>query len=315
MGVYQRVLPQISGKTCITDGGLETYLIFQKKIDLPEFAAYDLLRSEEGYGILFDYYKTYAVLARKFKLGLILETPTWRANTDWGQKIGDTTDKLHELNVASVKLISHIREEFENEDTPIIISGCLGPRGDGYSPEYMMTAAQAQQYHSTQINSFSSVNVDMVSALTINYIDEAIGITQAAKHHGLPVSISFTVETDGKLPTGESLEEAIHTVDQATNKGPVYYMINCAHPTHFDHLINIGNTWLERLQGIRGNASCMSHEELDKSETLDDGDPEVFGIEINKLREISNKITVLGGCCGTDHRHIEQICRNIMTGE
>jgi S-methylmethionine-dependent homocysteine/selenocysteine methylase len=288
-------------------------MCFNKQINLPEFAAYDLMRDEKRYEILFDYYKTYAEISRQYGLGLVLETPTWRANSDWGRKLGDSAEALHQFNVDSVKLIEHIREEYETEEAPIIISGCIGPRGDGYSPENMMTAAQAKDYHSAQIDSFSTSNVDLVSAITLNYIDETIGITQAAGESRLPVCISFTVETDGLLPTGETLEQAIAAVGSATESGPAYYMINCAHPGHFDHLFTAGGTWLERIKGIRANASCLSHAELDESETLDDGHPETFGKELGDLKTSSPYLSVLGGCCGTDHRHIEQICRQLKS--
>lgn len=312
MGTYQQQLPQLNGKVCITDGGLETDLCFNMNIDLPEFASYDLLRDEAGYATLYEYYKHYAQLAARYKVGLILETPTWRANTDWGQKIGDAPQALQTLNVSAVRLLEHIRKEFETEHSPIVISGCLGPRGDGYTPEACMNVAEAARYHSTQINTFVDADVDMIAALTLNYIDEAIGVTRAAQDAGLPVCISFTVETDGKLPTGETLEDAIAQVDQQTDQGPAYYMINCAHPTHFDHLFATDAPWHQRLKGLRGNASCLSHAELDNAETLDDGNPTVFGKELTELRERDAHLTVLGGCCGTDLRHITEICKRLV---
>ncbi|MBT7953250.1 MAG: homocysteine S-methyltransferase family protein [Gammaproteobacteria bacterium] len=313
MGIYQQQLPQLAGKKCITDAGMETEFVFQKQIDLPEFAAYDLLRSEQGYGILFDYYKIYAELAVQHKLGLILETPTWRANADWGNKIGDSKEALHKFNIAAVKLIEKVREEYETENSPIVVSGNIGPRGDGYSPDKMMTVVEAQNYHLTQIQSFSTANVDLVTALTINYIEEGVGITLAAKQCNLPVCISFTVETDGLLPTGDTLEQAIQNIDKVTENYPVYYMINCSHPTHFNHLFKKDEAWTNRIKGLRANASCLSHAELDESEFLDDGDPDAFGKELKDLQDRSSHITVLGGCCGTDHRHIEQVCLNITS--
>ena len=311
MGIATQHLPQLEDKICITDGGMETDLVFHHQLDLPNFAAYDLLRHQQGYETLSDYYKTYVELAQKYQLGLILETPTWRANADWGDKIGDSPDVLEKFNLQSVKLIEHIREECGNEDAPILISGCLGPRGDGYTPSQRMPVAEAQDYHSVQIATFAKSNADMIAALTLNYVEEAIGITLAAQEYGLPVCISFTVETDGKLPTGESLEQAIQAVDQATDHGPAYYMINCAHPTHFSHLFQTQDRWLTRVKGLRGNASCLSHAELNESETLDEGSPTQFGTELSNLKSLSPHITVLGGCCGTDYRHIEQICKNL----
>ena len=305
----QTNLPQLSGKLCITDGGMETDFIFNKQIDLPEFASYDLLRTQEGYESLFEYYKDYIELAQRFNLGLILETPTWRANPDWGQKIGDSLEALHRFNLESVKLIEHLRAEYQNVDSPVIISGCLGPRGDGYVASQIMSIEEAQQYHTTQIESFAQSSVDMVSAYTLNYVEEAIGITLAAQQYGLPVCISFTVETDGLLPTGDTLDAAIAAVDTATDNGPVYYMINCAHPTHFQDILG-DERCLQRLRGLRANASSCSHAELDEAEELDAGNPHELGQQFARIRQQFPHINVLGGCCGTDHRHIEQIAVN-----
>jgi S-methylmethionine-dependent homocysteine/selenocysteine methylase len=312
MGITKQKLPQLADKICITDGGMETDLMFHHQLDLPELAAYDLLRHQQGYETLLNYYKTYAELAQRYQLGLVLETPTWRANADWGHKIGDSPQDLEKFNLQSVKLIEDIRGKYGDEDVPIVISGLLGPHGDGYTPSQIMTVSEAQDYHSVQIATFAQSNVDMIAAHTLNYVEEAIGITLAAQEYGLSVCISFTVETDGKLPTGTTLEQAIHIVDKATDHGPAYYMINCAHPTHFSHLFNTQNSWLKRVKGLRGNASCLSHAELNESATLDEGSPTQFGAELGDLKSISPHLTVLGGCCGTDYRHIEQICKNLV---
>lgn len=306
MTKYRSNLPQHSGKICITDGGMETDLIFNKQISLPEFASYDLLRTQDGYEFLYQYFTVYADIARRFGVGLILETPTWRANPDWGEKIGDSSEAIHQLNLKAVVLVEQIRQDFETAETPIVSSGCIGPRRDGYRPDIIMTVSQAQCYHSQQISTFAQSRADMVSALTLNYINEAIGITLAAKAFNLPVSISFTLETDGKLPSGDTLEQAIKAVDAATDSYPAYFMINCAHPTHFCHILG-NETCNNRLRGIRANASCSSHAELDEAEELDDGNPQELGEQLADIRRQSPQINVIGGCCGTDHRHIELI--------
>jgi S-methylmethionine-dependent homocysteine/selenocysteine methylase len=201
------------------------------------------------------------------------------------------------------------RNEYETEQAKIVISGCIGPRGDGYNPTTMMTAAEAEKYHAEQIKTLVETDADMVAALTMNYPAEAVGIARAAKAIGMPVVISFTVETDGKLPSGHTLQEAIETVEAETGNAPVYYMINCAHPTHFDNVLQGGETWIKRIRGIRANASRKSHAELDESETLDDGNPSELGQQYRDLRQRMNHLNVLGGCCGTDHRHIAAICK------
>ncbi len=153
--------------------------------------------------------------------------------------------------------------------------------------------------------------MDLVSAYTINYEEEAIGIVKAAKSAEVPVVIGFTVETDGKLPTGQSLGKAITAVDEATNNGPAYYMINCAHPTHFKDILEVDEPWVKRIRAIRANASTKSHAELDEAVDLDEGNPLDFGTRCGELKKISPNINIFGGCCGTDHRHVEEICKAV----
>lgn len=309
MAIYRNALPQLSRGIFLTDGGLETTLIFHEGLELPDFAAFDLLKNNAGYESLRTYFRTYAALARDYAVGFILESATWRANPDWGTKLGYSETALAAMNRKAIELLCEIRSEYENEKTNIVISGCIGPRGDGYIATNMMSAEEAQQYHLTQIGTFSATDADMVTAITMNYVEEAIGITRAAKSVGMPVVISFTVETDGKLPTGQTLKDAIERVDEATNGTPAYYMINCAHPTHFAGVLVAGEPWVARICGIRANASIMSHSELNDSTELDAGDPVELGRQHRTLLGELKNLNVLGGCCGTDHRHVEEICK------
>lgn len=309
MSKYRNALPQLANDLFITDGGLETTLIFHEGLDLPEFAAFDLLNSQSGYQALQNYFRTYAALANAFKVGLILESATWRANADWGTKLGYSSDTLEEANHQAIELLHLMRNEYETEQSKMVISGCIGPRGDGYVPAAAMTAEQAADYHQAQVEIFRDADADLVSAITMNYVEEAIGVAQAAQAFEMPVVISFTVETDGQLPTGQSLQSAIAQVDQATGNYPAYYMINCAHPTHFAAVLTEGEPWLDRIQGLRANASTKSHAELDESDTLDDGNPAELGSQYRELLSKLKRLNVLGGCCGTDHRHVEAMCQ------
>jgi S-methylmethionine-dependent homocysteine/selenocysteine methylase len=247
--------------------------------------------------------------SREYQMGFILESVTWRANADWGNKLGYTAAELETMNRRAISLLQNLRQAYETDQTPVVISGCIGPRGDGYLPSIAMTAEEAQTYHSPQIATFCDTEADLVTAMTINYVQEAIGITRAAQSLDIPVVISFTVETDGRLPTGQTLKEAIAQVDAATHSGPAYYMINCAHPTHFADALLAGEPWVTRIRGLRANASTKSHAELNESTTLDDGNPETLGNQYRELRKQFPHITVLGGCCGTDHRHVEAVCQ------
>lgn len=313
MKVPVHSIEQTSERVFLTDGGIETTLIFQDGFDLPYFAAFDLLKSRKGREALKRYYDPYAALAVNSKTGFILESPTWRASLDWAKKMGYNREQLAVANRDAINLLHEIREEFSVPSSPFLISGCIGPRGDGYQATNTMTPQEAFDYHSEQIETFSQCNVDMITAITMTYPDEAIGIVKAAQAVNLPVVISFTTETDGRLPNGSTLKEAIETVDQATSNGPAYYMINCAHPDHFKQALDEHAAWVDRIQGVRANASRKSHEELDESEELDSGNPEEFGKLYHELREQFPQFNVLGGCCGTDHRHLGHVsyhCRH-----
>lgn len=300
-------LPQLANRIFLTDGGIETSLIFNDGLELPHFAAFHLMRSEEGRAALVAYYERYIAIAKKHELGFILESPTWRASTDWGAKLGYSPDEIAAINRQSIALMRDLRIVHESAATPMVISGCVGPRGDGYEPGVAMSADEAQAYHGHQISAFAAAGADMTTAITMTNAAEAIGVARAARRAHLPVAISFTVETDGRLPTGQPLGEAIEEVDAATDGAPAYYMLNCAHPTHFDATLESSADWTQRIRGLRANASRMSHQELNESPELDAGDPAELGRQYRDIRLRFPQIAVLGGCCGTDHRHIEEI--------
>lgn len=300
-------LPQLKPGLFVSDGGMETTLIFHEGVDLPYFASFVLLDSEEGRARLRAYYERYLAIARRHGRGLMLDTPTWRANRDWGAKIGYDAAGLKRINEASIVLLDELRQAWETAQTPIVVAGVIGPRGDGYA-EGRMSATEAEDYHAPQIASFSQTAADMVAAYTLNSVEEAIGIVRAARALAMPCSISFTVETDGKLIGGQSLREAVETVDRETDAAPAYYMINCAHPTHFEQALSADAPWMNRLLGVKANASTKSHAELDESETLDSGDPIDLGRRYRRLRETYPGLRILGGCCGTDDRHVAAIC-------
>ena len=282
----------------ITDGGMETTLIFKQGLDLPHFAVFVLLDDPDGIQALRDYYRSYIEIAQDRGVGIVLDTPTWRANQDWGEKLGYDADALADVNRRAVALLEELR-------TPAVrVSGCVGPRGDGYQVGAEMTAEEAEAYHAPQLETFAQTTADLVSALTLTYAAESVGIVRAAR--GMEIVISFTVETDGNLPSGQALGDAIQQVDEETGGTVAYFMVNCAHPTHFARILE--GPWLERLQGVRANASKKSHAELDEAKELDEGDPAELAERYRELSERLPSLNVVGGCCGTDHRHIDAIC-------
>lgn len=312
MAKYRNGLPQLDGGLFLTDGGIETTLIFHDGCDLPFFAAFPLLKDDAGRQAIADYFRRHAAIAREAGTGFILESATWRASPDWAAKLNCSAADLEAANRTAIAMLHDLRQEFEAEGAPIVISGCIGPRGDGYDPGTIMPPAEAEAYHAPQIAIYAEAGADMVTAITMTNVNEAIGVAMAAKAAGMPVAISFTVETDGALPSGEALGDAIETVDAATGNSPAYYMINCAHPDHFADALD--GPWVARIRGIRANASRMSHAELDQAEELDAGDPVEFGALYSGLLGRFPHINVLGGCCGTDHRHIGAVaeaCREI----
>jgi len=283
---------------------METTLIFEQGMELPEFASFPLVETADGRAALRAYFEPYLSIARERGVGILLDAPTWRANPDWGAKLGYSLEQLEAANRAAVAFMDGLRGEAD-----VLVSGCVGPRGDGYVPGELMTPAEAEDYHGWQAGIFADTSVELVSALTMNYVEEAIGIARAAGRAGLPGVISFTVETDGRLPSGQPLREAVEQVDAETGGAPAYFMINCAHPTHFAEVLDEDGAWKERIRGLRANASKMSHAELDAAEALDAGNPDELAFDYVALREKLPNLTVVGGCCGTDHRHIDAISR------
>jgi S-methylmethionine-dependent homocysteine/selenocysteine methylase len=306
-------LPQLEHRPFLTDSGLETTLIFNEGVDLPSFAAFVLLETSDGRRRLRRYFDRHAQIARDAGCGFIAEAPTWRANPNWARGLGYDSHALDAINKDAITLLADLRDRDGRGRGEYVISGCVGPRGDGYESGSEISAEEAECYHAEQVASFALTEADLVSALTLTNTAEAIGVTRAAQNAGMPVVISFTLETDGRLPSGEGLGEAILKVDAQTDRGPAYYMINCTHPSHFEQTLEPGGRWLGRLRGIRANASRKSHAELEAATELDDGDPCELAGDYATLVARFPEVTILGGCCGTDERHIEQIAHACVT--
>ena len=292
----------------VTDAGLETWLVFDRSVDLPAFAAYPLAGTVDGRALLTEYYEHYIAITANVGAACLLEAPTWRANPDWAATLGHEPAELADLIAAAVAVPDALRRGWTGT-APFLVGGAVGPRGDGYRIDAAMSAAEAAEYHSFQIGVFADTPVDVVTAMTMCYADEAIGIVHAAERAALPVVISFTVETDGRLPSGMSIGEAIEATDVATDGYASHYMLNCAHPAHFDAVLDPAAPWISRLRGIRANASMLSHAELDETEVLDAGDPSDLAQRYVALGFALPELHIVGGCCGTDHRHVEQIAR------
>ncbi|HTH04483.1 MAG TPA: homocysteine S-methyltransferase family protein [Ilumatobacteraceae bacterium] len=297
-----------SERPFVTDGGLETTLVFHYGIDLPDFAAFPLLETEEGRAALTNYYSPYIDLAEKVGTGIVLDTPTWRANLDWGARLGYDALALTAVNHRAVEFVDGLRKD--RPGLSAVLNGVIGPRGDGYVVGSTMTAAEAASYHGLQARAFAEAGAEMITAVTMTYVEEGIGVARAAAAVGLPAVISFTTETDGRLPSGQRLADAIAQVDAATNGSPAYYMVNCAHPTHFADELEQGAAWTKRVQALRANASRLSHAELDAATELDRGDIAELAKLYGELGSTLD-LRVVGGCCGTDHEHVDAIAHTV----
>jgi homocysteine S-methyltransferase len=300
---YRQALPQLAGSLLATDGGMETTLLFHDGFELPCFASFPLLETDDGRAALARYYDPYLALARERRIGFVLESATWRASPRWGAELGYSVDRLAEANRRAISFVEAIRDREEEPGRPFPISGAVGPEGDAYDPDRHLTVDEAEEYHAWQIGVLADTAADVVTALTLTHAEEALGIARAATAAGIPVAISFTVETDGRLPSGQPLAEAIEQVDEDGTSRVAYFMVNCAHPTHVLPMLERSGPW-ERVGGIRANASAKSHAELDAAEELDEGDPDDFARLHATLRERLPNVRVVGGCCGTDHRHV-----------
>ena len=285
----------------VSDGGLETDLIFHHGVDLPEFASFPLVEDEAGRDLLRRYYDGYADVARRAGAGLTLESPTWRANPDWGARVGYDADGLDRANTGAVRFLQALRDTYAASVSDVRIIGAIGPRGDGYVAGEQADPDEAADYHSGQVAALARAGADLVAAYTLTGPEEGMGIVRAARAAGVPVLIGFTVETDGRLPDGTPLCDAVARVDEAD--APDGFVVNCAHPTHIAPGLSAGD-WRSRIVQVNPNASTQTHEELDAAEELDTGDLGLLRTSYDALRPSLPSLRVVGGCCGTDASHV-----------
>jgi homocysteine S-methyltransferase len=309
--LYRDALPQLSGDLFLTDAGLETDLIFNHGIEMREFAAHTVLPDPEGRAALIRYYEGFLRLAGEMKTGFILDSVTWRAHAHWADALGASKAELRAANEDSIRLIAELRRRFAGNAGPIVLNAVTGPCGDAYRPDIRIAVEDAERYYAEQLGWLAETEVDMATALTFNQAGEAAGFVRAAGGAGLPAVVSFTVETDGRLPTGQSLGEAIAEVDAMSDGRAAYFMINCAHPTHFADALDDA-PWARRIRGIRANASRKSHAELDEAAELDAGDPRELAGQYREIAARLPWLNVFGGCCGSDLRHVSEIARALQ---
>jgi S-methylmethionine-dependent homocysteine/selenocysteine methylase len=309
--VTKQTLPQIAGHGMASGYGNETWLQYVDGFELRHFCAFELLDDPRGRVCMTDYHRKIVEAAVANGFGVINEGIHYRASRDWGALIGYSRDGLEEINIRGIEFYRDFAREYGSPETPMIVGGCIGPRGDAYETGRLPDAAEAEDYHSEQIATFMKAGADMVTAATFSGVEEAIGLTRAASAAGMPVAVSFFARTKGgRLEGGETLEEAIAAVDAATDNVPLYYMVNCSHPAEFEPGLTPGD-WTQRLGGFMPNAVAMETLTLCSLGHLEDGDPKELGGQMADLAKRYPHVNVWGGCCGTDGRHIGEITKQV----
>jgi len=306
MSTQRSALPNETNRLFLTDGGTETWLIHKRGLELPYFSSFHLLNDARATEEIRSYYRSFADIAVEHGTAFIFDSLTYRASTDWGELLGYSAGALAEMNLMALELYREVAHESGLADSDAIISGCIGPKGDAYEQNAALAADGAQEYHQVQVDTFKSGDVDIVTALSLSSSQEAIGIVRAAQAAGLQSAISFMVEKDHCLQSGESLQTAIETVDRATGAAAAYFMVNCAHPIDFGPALTDGK-WVSRVHGIRANSSKQEHSLLNTLGHLDEGNPEELAGEYASLKSRYPDMNVFGGCCGTDFTHVRQI--------
>lgn len=307
---YRDKLPQLNGHDVATQGGMETWLQYVDGFELQHFCFFDLLNNSKAVTALRDYHRKIIEAVIPHGFGILAEGLHYRASRDWGELLGYSREGLVEINFRGVEFYKELADEYESGDNPMPIGGVIGPRGDAYEIGKTPDAAEAEEYHSEQIQTLTDAGVDMITAATLSFVDEAIGIARAAKSAQIPIVLSFFTNSDGNLESGPTVREAIEAVDAATDSAPAYYMINCSHPLEFEPALEEAE-WTRRLGGFMPNAVASEKLSLCTLGHLEDGDPEELGHQMGSLARRFPHMTVWGGCCGTDSRHLGQICKRV----
>ena len=303
--------PRLHQKFYLTEGGTETEVLYKWGFELPEFAMYPLLDNPEANAVIRDIYRRYFHVAETCDTGLLILGHDYRASPDWGAKLGYTPEGLADMQRRTIRFLADMRVAYEGRVTDTYIAGCIGPRGDAYGSGGEMSEAEAEDYHSVQLTTLKDTEADMAIALTFNNIPEAVGVVRAAAALGIPVGISLTLTTESRLRSGPTLREAVEVIDECTGSGAAWFGTNCSHPLEFEPALADDGDWVDRLRYIRPNAVKMEKVALCKLGHLEDGDPVELGKQMGEVARRFPRADILGGCCGTDERHLAEIARNV----
>ena len=303
--------PRLEGKFYLTEGGTETEVMYKWGFDLPEFAMFPLLDDPEADTVIRNMYRRYLDVAAEQGVGVLLNGHDYRASPDWGAKLGYSAEGLQQMQRRTIQFLDEMRAEYADRVTDVYIAACIGPRGDAYGTGGEITADEAEDYHSVQLHNLDGTAADMAVAATFNNIPEAIGVIRAAKGAGMPIGVSLTLTPEGRLRSGPTLREAVETVDEVTAGAAAWFGTNCSHPLEFEPAIADAGPWLDRLRYIRPNAAKMDKIALCSLGHLEDGDPEELGEQMGDVVRRLPRADIIGGCCGTDERHLSEIARKV----
>ena len=302
---------QRPGRYYLTEGGQETEIMYRHGHDLPEFAMFALLDRPEARDDLRAMFTRYLETAAVNGFVPLMGGVDYRLSPDWGQLIGYSPAVLQDMQLRAIDLLREVARPFRAQVPEILFAGIVGPRGDAYQLNRDITEAEAEDYHSAQVGWLKMAGVDLVSALTFNNVPEAVGLSRAAARAGLPVSVSFTLDSTHRLRSGPSLREAIEAADAALGADrPDFYGVNCSHPYEFLPALEPGD-WVLRLRALRPNAAMMDKISLCSLGHLEEGDWHELGHLMGDLARRYPHLDVWGGCCGTWDKHLNEIARNV----
>lgn len=311
MTLQSTTFPREDGILYLTEGGTETEVIYRHGHELRDFAMFELMNKPEAVRDMENMYRRYLDKAAQYGFSALMSGFDYRASPDWGAKLGYSAEGLREMQHKCIDFLRGVSRAYEDQIERIAIAGCIGPKGDAYSLNRDITAEEAEDYHATQCETLRDCGVDLIWAATINNIPEAVGISRAAARVGLPVNMSFTLDSSHKLKSGPSLKEAIEATDtEAGAARPDSYGINCSHPLEFEPALEPGD-WARRLRSLRPNAAKMDKVSLCKLGHIEEGDPEELGQMMGDLAKRYPDIDIWGGCCGTWDKHFDRIAHYV----
>jgi homocysteine S-methyltransferase len=309
--MHEEFPPRLENKFYLTEGGTETEILYKWGYELPEFAMFTLLENAEANECVLGMYRRYFDVAEAYGTGILVTGHDYRASPDWARKLGYSLKGLTEMQHRTIQFLTDIRAEYEGRVSDVYVSGCIGPRGDAYGTGGGISEAESEDYHSVQLSNLVETDADMAIAQTFNNIPEAIGVVRAATAIGIPIGVCLTLTTDALLRSGPTLKEAVETIDDRTGGAAAWFGTNCSHPVEFEPAISEAGAWAERLRYIRPNATQMEKIALCKLGHLEDGDPVELGHQIGDVARRFPNADILGGCCGTDERHLGEIAKNV----